>query len=262
MTPDASVATALALLAVDPALGGLVLIGVDGWALEPWAARLAALLGGPAGVLRLPATITPEHLLGGLDLPASLQQGRRVRRTGVLAAHDGGVLWIPDPDLLAPEIAGPLAAVLRRGRVHLERDGIGAHDPARLVLLATMTAPGPPRYPALLEPAGLWLAAPDPDPRLPAGLEPAIVAARARLPTVTIADTQIAALAATALRLGVEGVQADYLAARTARAAAALAEHARVEAADLELAIALVIAPRASGAAPAQTRQPAPPEQT
>ena len=132
---------------------------------------------------------------------------------------------VPDPDLLQPAIAGPLAAALRRGTVILERDGLSRRYPAR-ALLVTVTSSHAPRYPALLDLAGL---------RLPAGagdalpeahtLGAAVQAARATLPQVMIADDQVAALAALALRLGAPGLRSEYLAARAARAIAALAGH-------------------------------------
>ncbi|HEX6606284.1 MAG TPA: magnesium chelatase ATPase subunit D, partial [Chloroflexia bacterium] len=259
MTPDLSPATALALLALDPALGGAVFWGADGWALEPWAAALTALRGPEAQVLRLPLDAGPAQILGGLDLAASLRTGRRVARPGLLATHDGGVLWLPDPDLLPAETACPLTTALRQGAVQLERDGVSARLPARLLLLTTAAPGTPPRYPALLAQAGLWVPATgalDADP--PGDLAAWVAGARTRLPDIALAEHQIAALAAVALRMGVPGLRADYIAARTARAAAALAGRTTVEDADLELAVALVLAPRAT-LTPAEASAPPPP---
>jgi magnesium chelatase subunit D len=259
MTPDLSPATALALLALDPALGGAVFWGADGWALEPWAAALAALRGPEARVLRLPLDAGPAQILGGLDLAASLRTGRRVPRPGLLATHDGGVLWLPDPDLLPADTAGPLTTALRQGAVQLERDGVSTRLPARLLLLTTAAPGAPPRYPALLAQAGLWVPATGAlyaDP--PGDLAAWVAEARTHLPVITPAEHQIAALAAVALRLGVPGLRTDYIAARAARAAAALAGRAIVDDADLELAVALVLAPRAT-LNPAEAPEPPPP---
>ncbi len=261
MTPDLSTATALALLALDPALGGAVFWSADGWALEPWAATLVALRGPEARVLRLPLDAGPAQILGGLDLAASLRAGRRVPRPGLLATHDGSVLWLPDPDLLPAETAGPLTTALRQGAVQLERDGVSARLPARLLLL-TAAAPGaPPRYPALLAQAGLWLREPDAlyaDP--PGDLAAWVAQARTHLLDITLTEQQIAALAAVAVRLGVPGLRPDYLAVRVARAAAALAGRAIVEDTDLELAVALVLAPRATMNPAVDAPPPLPPE--
>jgi magnesium chelatase subunit D len=81
-----------------------------------------------------------------------------------------------------------------------------------------------------------------------------VLAAREQLPTVQIADAQIEQLAAFALACGVEGHRADTFAVHAACASAALALRDAVEYEDLELAVRLVILPRA-------TRLPAtPPE--
>ncbi|HUS15361.1 MAG TPA: VWA domain-containing protein, partial [Chloroflexia bacterium] len=245
--------TALALLALDPALGGLVLWDADSATLGNAANALAALRDPPASVLRLPISVTPDHLLGGVNLAAMLRMGRRVLRPGLLAAYDGGILLLPYPDLLPPEVAGPLAATLRHGAVQLEHQGLSARLPARLLLVTTTPTGSPPRYPALLATAALWLMAGDPEgedriapPSQPVGRtwQAAVAAARTALPAVTVAGAQIAALAATALRLGVPGTRPDYWAVRVARAAAALRGRTAVEDADLELAVGLVLAPR------------------
>ncbi|HEU4326023.1 MAG TPA: magnesium chelatase ATPase subunit D [Roseiflexaceae bacterium] len=78
--------------------------------------------------------------------------------------------------------------------------------------------------------------------------------ARGLLPGVRIAEEQIGQIAAAALAFGVEGHRADAFAVYAACAAAALGLRDEVDQADVELALRLVILPRA-------TRLPAPPEQ-
>ena len=77
-------------------------------------------------------------------------------------------------------------------------------------------------------------------------LQNLVAAAHAALPDVTISDQQIGQLAATALAFGVEGHRADGFAVYAACAAAALALRDAVEPEDLELALRLVILPRAT----------------
>ncbi len=78
--------------------------------------------------------------------------------------------------------------------------------------------------------------------------------ARALLPGVRIAEEQIGQIAAAALAFGVEGHRADAFAVYAACAAAALGLRDEVDQADVELALRLVVLPRA-------TRLPAPPEE-
>jgi len=80
-----------------------------------------------------------------------------------------------------------------------------------------------------------------------------ILAARARLPAVTVDDGTRDALCAAALALGAGSMRASLFALRAARAAAALDGRDRVSTEDAELAARLVLGPRA-------TRMPAPPD--
>ncbi|MEM9678095.1 MAG: hypothetical protein AAF890_08560, partial [Pseudomonadota bacterium] len=85
----------------------------------------------------LPSAITPERLLGGLDLPATLASGKRVVQSGLLASADGAIIKVPMADLLPEAVSAQLTGVLDEGGVRLERDGESAFLPTRfgLVLL-------------------------------------------------------------------------------------------------------------------------------
>ena len=84
----------------------------------------------------------------------------------------------------------------------------------------------------------------DPDASDPGPVD--VTAARALFGRVTIDGELLAGLCATAAALGIASLRAPLLASRVARAAAALAGRARVDAGDAELATRLVLAPRAT----------------
>lgn len=244
---DALLAAALA--AVDPAGLGAVVRAAAGPAREAWlAAWQAGLAVAPR---RLPAAIEDERLLGGLDLTATLSAGRPVAQRGLLAECDGGALVVPMAERLPAGLVARLAAVLDRGEVAVERDGIAARLPARfgLVLLdegvaddERAPAPLADRLAFALDLEGLgWR-----DLTPPTRSAAAIAAARARLPGVAADDGVLSALVQAAAALGVHSLRAPLLALRAARAHAALMGRDAADAEDAGIAARLVLAPRAT----------------
>lgn len=250
-------ATAATLLALDPAgLGGAALRALPGPVRDAWLGQLRALLPGGAPWRRVPLGIADTRLLGGLDLAATLSAGRPVADRGLLAEADGGVLVLAMAERLEPGTAARIAGALDTGVVLAERDGLGQRSATRFAVVALDEGAAPEERPppGLLDRLAFLLdlapiAAREVTPGPPAA---AILAARARLPSVTAAPEILEALCATAAALGIASLRAPLLALRAARAAAALAGVATVGEAEAALAARLVLAPRA-------TRLPAPP---
>ena len=255
---------ALLLLAVEPRLRGVAFAGPAGSGKSALLHGLAALLPGLPFEM-LPLGSDEEALLGGLDLEATLARGARVVRHGLLARADGGLLAAEDCNLLPEGTVNLLLGALDAGEVRIEREGLSLRSPCRLRLVATFDpAEGPPRA-HLLDRIGLIV----PLPRLaPAGarseivrrhLSPAadlweedlavlrevVAVARTSLGDIRLSEPQARELAA-AVALGVQGHRADLFAQLTARASAALALRDAVQREDLELAVRLVLVPRAT----------------
>ncbi len=285
---------ALLLLAVDPKLAGVAIGAGAGTGKSALVRAFARMLAGghefdptlPCQLVEMPVGVSEDRLLGGIDIEATLATGERVHRSGLLARANGGMLYVDSVNLLDDSTINHILSALDSGVVRVEREGISVVEPARFVLLVTYDpAEGPPRR-HLLDRLGLIVA---PIGKAPVttraevvrrNLQPTtdyeddealvlagILAARELLPSVTISDEQIQQLSLTALALGIEGHRADMFAVRAARAAAALAGRETVSNEDLELAVRLVMLPRATRlpdmqpqeAPPPPTPEPAPP---
>ena len=265
MNPDA--ALALALLATDPAgLGGAVLRAQAGGWRDAWLRTLRELLPASAPVRRVPVQISDTALLGGLDLGATLQLGRPVVQTGVLAQAHGGVVVLAMAERLPAGTVARLAAVLDQRELVLEREGLQARLPLELGVVALDEGHADDEHlaNALADRLAFHLTLDDagsghglrggPTPEDFRSLWSATDVAQARrlLPQVQVPDEVLEALCATALALGVASLRAPLLALRVARCAAALSGQTVVDSSHASTAARLVLAPRA-------TQMPAPP---
>ncbi len=217
---------------------GLVLRGSS-----PAREALVAALGESIALRRLPGHVDDERLLGGIDLAASLSAGRPIRQTGLIEEAAGGALIAAMAERMDGAIAGRLAQALD--------DGATA-----LVLLDDAVDPeeAPPQSLAERLAFACDLSA----SRRWQGVELA-PAAGTLADVVPLDEAQLRALAATAEALGVESLRALIFAGEATRGLAALAGRALTDRSDLESAVRLVLAPRATRLPP-QEAPDAPPE--
>lgn len=258
---------AASLIAVDPrGLGGIVVRAAPGPVRDRWLATLRRLLPPADPFRKLPPGIVDARLLGGLDLAATLAAGRPVAERGLLAEAHGGIVLVPMAERLPPGLAARLGAVLDRGEVVAERDGMAIREAAAigLVLFDEGAADDERPPPGLSERIGITIRLDG----VPLGATaPAEVtaedvrAARMRLALVAAPDELVEALCATSLALGIASLRAPILALAAARAAAALAGRMRVAEEDAAAACRLVLAPRATRLPAAEEDAEAPAEE-
>ena len=242
---------AAALFAIDPAgTGGVLLRAAPGPARTRWRALLASLLPEDARLRRVPAGVSDDRLIGGLDLPATLRKGRPVIDRGLLAEANGGVVVLAMAERLSPSLAARITAALDSGEIVVEREGIAAREMTRFGVVAEdegIADEAPPS--GLLDRLAFHLDLSHlsirdlPDPPI---VRRDVLAARAALPAVEMPESALRALCATALAMGIDSLRPPLLAARVARTAAALEGRASVEEGDLVAAATLVLAPRAT----------------
>jgi magnesium chelatase subunit D len=256
-------ATVAALFAVDPVgLGGVAVRAPAGALRADWLDLLRGLLPAGTPLRRVPLNTSDTALLGGLDLGATLQSGRPVVLQGLLAQADGGVLLLAMAERMGAAAATRFCAALDTQTVQLQRDGLAAQHPARLGLVALDEGIGDDEHmPAALRDRmafSLVLDSAATDEDGPDWSAPEVLAARAFLPQVALDDEGLQALCAAAQALGIDSLRAPLLAARAARAAAALSGSDTVEEEHIAVAARLVLAPRATRLPPPSADDTAP----
>ncbi len=182
--------TALLIAAIDPAIGGVLVLGDRGTGKSTAVRALSALLppievvadcpygcapgkretccdckAGKAGPLRtkmvpvpmvdLPLGATEDRVLGALDLERALFDGVRAFQPGLLARANRGFLYIDEVNLLEDHLVDLLIDVAASGVNIFERDGLSVRHPARFVLVGSGNPEEGELRPQLLDRFGL-----------------------------------------------------------------------------------------------------------
>jgi magnesium chelatase subunit D len=243
---------ALLVSAVDVRIGGVLVRGERGTAKSTAVRAMAPLLppveGAAVPLVELPVGATADRLLGSLDVERALRDGEAAFQPGLLAAADGGILYADEVNLLPDHLVDVLLDAAATGRVHIERDGVSAAHDARFLLVGTMNPEEGELRPQLLDRFGLSVevaASPDARERVEvvrrrmafdadaAGFVAAwaaaegavaarVAAARSALDRIALEDRTLLLIAGVCAELGVDGMRADIVCARAARALAAL----------------------------------------
>ncbi|MBL8583169.1 MAG: ATP-binding protein, partial [Rhizobiaceae bacterium] len=161
---------ALLLSAVDPSIGGVLILGDRGTGKSTAVRALAALLPpmqvagdcryncdpsdatrlctgcrdragmtklkprrAPIPVVDLPLGATEDRVTGALDLERALVSGEKAFEPGLLASANRGFLYVDEVNLLEDHIVDLLLDVAASGVNVVEREGLSVRHPARFV---------------------------------------------------------------------------------------------------------------------------------
>ena len=272
---------ALLLVAVDPSIGGVLISGPRGTAKSTAARALAALLPS-APFVTLPLAASLEQVVGTLSVEDALRDGTLRLAPGLVARAHLGVLYVDEANLLPDALVDALLDVAASGVNTVERDGISQQHAARFVLVGTMNPEEGELRPQLLDRFGLSVRLDNPrDPqqrhiilrtRLAfddnpqalmaehaealAALVAKVAQARAALPALHWSDAVLHHAAHLALAAGVDGVRADLVMLRAARAHAAFEGRSTVAEHDVDSVAELALTHRRADHAQPPVRSP------
>lgn len=177
---------ALVLTAIDPAIGGVLVLGDRGTGKSTAVRGLAALLPPlemvegcpvnsarpedcpdwadpgerrmtrrPTPVVDLPLGVTEDRVTGALDIERALTRGEKAFQPGLLARANRGYLYIDEVNLLEDHIVDLLLDVAQSGENVVEREGLSIRHAARFVLVGSGNPEEGELRPQLLDRFGL-----------------------------------------------------------------------------------------------------------
>ena len=100
----------------------------------------------PVRVVELPVGATEDRVIGTLNLERAIKDGDRIFDPGLLAAANRGILYVDEVNLLSDHLVDALLDAAAMGYNYVEREGISRHS-LRPVHLGGHHEPGGGRHP-------------------------------------------------------------------------------------------------------------------
>ncbi len=218
-------------------------------------------------VVDLPLSVTPDRLIGTIDVEKFLREGVKAVSPGLLAEANRNILYIDEVNLLDDYIADLILDAAAYGWNIIEREHVSFKHPSRFILVGSMNPEEGELRPQLLDRFGLVVDVNAPmDPELRAeivrrveeysidpisfykkyeplenDLREKIAQARKILCEVVIDDELLRAVAEKIAEMKIRTCRAEITVVRTAKALAALDGRRKVSEDDIEKAMRLAL---------------------
>lgn len=260
---------ALILCMIDPSLGGVLALGDKGTGKTTTVRALSSLMPGFPFV-NLPIGATEDRVLGTVKLDTLINEKRTEVQQGLLATANNGVLYIDEVNLLNDYLMDVLLDAASGGGYYLERDHISLWQESRFCLVGTMNPEEGELRPQLLDRFGLSVTIHTPkdkavrmeivnrrlsfdaDPEAfcetykiaETALSQRIAKAKNRLKYVILSSVLHEAITDTCIKHNVEGLRADILLMKAARAHAAWYDKKEADLDDVHRVMSFVLSHR------------------
>ena len=241
---------ALILNLIDPSIGGVLAIGDKGTGKTTLIRSLADLMedNNNFPFVNLPLGVTEDRLIGNINLETLINEKKEVIKSGLLNKANKGILYVDEVNLLQAHLMDVLLDASASGRYYLEREGVSHILESRFCLVGSMNPEEGELRPQLKDRFGLGVEvitttslteraavvkarmAFDADPekfrnsyqKQQNYLLGSIRKAQKAIVRVKVSGEMIDYCSNLAMQYGVEGLRADILLIKTAKANAAL----------------------------------------
>jgi Mg-chelatase subunit ChlI len=260
---------ALILCMIDASLGGVLALGDKGTGKTTTVRGLSNLMPGFPFV-NLPIGATEDRVLGTVQLETLINEKKTEIRKGLLATANHGVLYIDEVNLLNDYLMDVLLDAASSGGYYLERDHISQWLESKFCLVGTMNPEEGELRPQLLDRFGLSVTIKTPmdrdtrmeivNRRLLFDADPAafcalynesetllsqrIIRAKSNLLHVVLPDVIHEQITDLCIQYQVEGLRADILLMKAARAHAAYYDKKEADSEDVHKVMSFVLSHR------------------
>lgn len=264
---------ALMLCMIDPSLGGVLALGDKGTGKTTTVRALSSLMqkvDEDFSFVNLPIGATEDRVLGTVKLDVLLNEKRLEIQKGLLASANRGILYIDEVNLLDDYLMDVLLDAASSGGYYLERDSISQWMPSRFCLIGTMNPEEGELRPQLKDRFGLSVNIKTPadketrieiiNRKLAFDSDPVafhemytshenelvqqLIQAKHKLNSIPLPHVLKEEIAELCLKYQVEGLRADILLAKAARAHAVFKYQKEVRAEDVRQVMPFVLSHR------------------